>query len=127
MVSVCLPSDALSQHYRLTWVSPTLDVGYLLTAAPAKRSLCSLPWTRGIFSRPAPPELEHGVAPPALLRLRSNRSLEVGKLLSAAAPALSQPGALGCYTPDLGRGVAPHGLAYCSGVAAGLLCQQRSV
>ena len=32
--------------YCLTWVSLTLDVGYLFMAAPAKRSLCSLPWTR---------------------------------------------------------------------------------
>ena len=33
--------------YHLTWVSLTLDVGYLFTAAPAKRNHCSLPWTRG--------------------------------------------------------------------------------
>ena len=51
MVLVCLPSDALSQHYHLTWVFLTLDVGYLFTAAPAKHSCCSLPWTRGISSR----------------------------------------------------------------------------
>ena len=38
--------------YRLTWVSLTLDVGYLFTAAPAKHSCWSLPWTRGISSRP---------------------------------------------------------------------------
>ena len=38
--------------YRLTWVSLTLGVGYLFTAAPAKRSHCSLPRTRGIFSLP---------------------------------------------------------------------------
>ena len=38
--------------YRLTWVSLTLDVGYLFTASPAKRSCCSLPWTMGISSRP---------------------------------------------------------------------------
>ena len=41
MVLVCLPSNALSQH--LTWVSRTLDEGYLLTAAP--------------------PDLERGVPP----------------------------------------------------------------
>ena len=29
----------------------TLDVGYLFTAAPAKRSCCSLPWTWGISSQ----------------------------------------------------------------------------
>ena len=36
----------------LTWVSLTLEVRYLLTAAAAKRSRCSLPWTRGISSPP---------------------------------------------------------------------------
>ena len=49
--------------YRLTWVSLTLDVGYLFMAAPAKRSHCSSPWTRGISSLAAPPDLERGVAP----------------------------------------------------------------
>ena len=38
--------------YHLTWVSLTLGVGYLFMAAPAKRSRCSLPWTRGISSLP---------------------------------------------------------------------------
>ena len=37
--------------YRLIWVSLSLDVGYLFTAAPAKRSRCSLPWMRGVSSR----------------------------------------------------------------------------
>ena len=32
--------------YRLTWVSRTLDVGYLFTTALAKHSHCTLPWTR---------------------------------------------------------------------------------
>ena len=30
----------------LTWVSLTLDVGYLFRAAPEKHSCCSLPWMR---------------------------------------------------------------------------------
>ena len=38
--------------YRLTWVSLTVNVGYAFTAAPAKRSHCSLPWMRGISTRP---------------------------------------------------------------------------
>ena len=45
MVLVCLPSFNTN---RPTWVSLTLDVG-LFTAAPAKRSHCSLPWMRGKF------------------------------------------------------------------------------
>ena len=52
--------------YRLTWVSLTLDVGYLLTTAP--------------------PDLERGVAPLSPLRLHSCCSLDVGLLLLAAAP-----------------------------------------
>ena len=43
MVSVCLPSDALSQHLLYYLGSLTLDKGYLLTANP--------------------PDLEGGVAP----------------------------------------------------------------
>ena len=43
--------------YCLTWVSLTLDVGYLFTAAPAKHSHCSLPWMRGISSPPPLPTL----------------------------------------------------------------------
>ena len=50
MVSVCLPSDASCNTYRLTWVSLTLDVGYLFRADPAKHSHCSLHWTRGVSS-----------------------------------------------------------------------------
>ena len=38
--------------YCLTWVSLTLDVGYLFTAAPSKRSGCSLPWMKGVSSLP---------------------------------------------------------------------------
>ena len=35
--------------YRLTGVSLTLDVGYLFTAAPAKRGHCSSPWMRSLL------------------------------------------------------------------------------
>ena len=48
--------------YHLTWVSLTLGVGYLFTAAPAKRSHCSLPWTRVISSLPLF-DLQRGIAP----------------------------------------------------------------
>ena len=46
--------------YRLPWVSLTLDVGYLFTAAPAKCSCCSLPWTRGYLLTADPLDLESG-------------------------------------------------------------------
>ena len=48
---VC-PLMPFCNTYRLTWVSLTLVVGYLFTAIPAKRSHCSLPWTRVISIRP---------------------------------------------------------------------------
>ena len=43
-VSPLMPSLSA---YQLTWVSVTLDVGYLFKSAPAKRSHCSLSWTWG--------------------------------------------------------------------------------
>ena len=54
MVSVCVPSDALLQHLPsylgFSSLGLEIPVGYLFTAAPAKGSRCSLPWTRGISS-----------------------------------------------------------------------------
>ena len=43
---------------RLTWVSLTLDVGYLFMAAPAKLTL-----DKGYLLTTAPPDLDCGVAP----------------------------------------------------------------
>ena len=51
--SVC-PLMPSWNTYRLSWISLILDLGYLFTAAPAKRSPCSLPWTWGSSSRPPP-------------------------------------------------------------------------
>ena len=48
---VC-PLMPFLSSYHLSGVSLTLDVGYLFTAAPAKRSRCSLLWTWGISQRP---------------------------------------------------------------------------
>ena len=50
-LSVC-PLMPFVSAYRLTWVSLILDLGYLFTTAPAKRSCCSLPWTWGSSSWP---------------------------------------------------------------------------
>ena len=51
--------------YHLTWVSLTLDMGYLFTASPAKGSRCYLPATYLLTHcyEVAPPDLECGVAP----------------------------------------------------------------
>ena len=81
MVSVCLVSDALSQPYHLTWVSLTLDVGYLFHGCSSKAQSLLLILDEGYLLMAAPPDLEHGVAP-------------------LGPPAPSQP-------LLLGRGVAP--------------------
>ena len=47
--------------YHLSWVSLTLDVGYLFTAAPGKPLLLTL--DEGYLLTAAPSDLEHGVAP----------------------------------------------------------------
>ena len=70
--------------YRLTWVSLTLGMGYLFTAAPAKCSHCSLPWTRGISSLPPFPDLQREIAP-------------------LGPPAPAQPPLLGCGVGPPGR------------------------
>ena len=49
--SVCPLMPSLTA-YCLTWVSLTLDMGYLFTTAPAEHSRCSLPWTWGGSSWP---------------------------------------------------------------------------
>ena len=46
--------------YCLTWVSLTLDVGYLFVVAPAKQLLTL---DEGYLLTTAPPGLERGVAP----------------------------------------------------------------
>ena len=92
--------------YHLTWVSLTLDVGYLFTAVPAKPSCCSLPWTRGISSPPPLLTLNVELLLLALLPQRSHHSLDLGLLLSAAAP-------------ELRPGVAPLGHVSARSIAAG--------
>ena len=92
--------------YPLTWVSLTLDVGYLFTAAAAKRSRCSLRSTRGYLLTAAPPDLERGIAPlgppaptqPWLLGrgvAPPSRRPGLGREVAlSAVPGPSQPGTL---------------------------------
>ena len=49
MVSLCLPSDALSQQLLFYLDFSNLGHGYLFMAAPAKSSCCSLLWTKSPF------------------------------------------------------------------------------
>ena len=60
MVSVCLPS---CKTYRLTWVSITLDVGYLFTGCSSKVQPLFLTLDEGYLLTATPPDLEHGLAP----------------------------------------------------------------
>ena len=80
--------------YRLSGVSLTLYVGYPFTAAPAKCSCCSLPWTWAISSwlliltldlgylfTAAGPDLGRGISPLGLLLPKSSHSAPLLKKL----------------------------------------------
>ena len=142
MVLVFLPSDALSQHLPSYLVFSYLGGGVSLHGCSSKAQPLLLTLDEGYLLTAAPPALERGVGPlghPAPAQqpllgggdapLPSGRGSSspppaltsgAGKLLSAAAPALSQPGAL-VATPDLGRGVAPHGHGSAWSIAADAL------
>ena len=93
MVSVCLPSDALSRHLQSYLGFSYLGHGVSLHGCSSKVQSLLLTLDEGYLLMAAPPDLESGVAPfgppvpvqPPLLGL--------GELLSAA-PVLSQPGTL---------------------------------
>ena len=88
MVSVCLPSDALLQ-YLLSYLGFSyLGRGVVLHGSSSKVQLLLLTLDEGYLLRAAPPALECGVAPLALLRPHSHRFLDVGWLLQAAVPGL---------------------------------------
>ena len=84
--------------YHLTWVSLTLDMGYLFTTAPAKHSRCSFPWTRGISSRPPLLTLNVEWLLSALLHPCSHQSLDLGLLLLATTPSLRHGVAPGMWS-----------------------------
>ena len=84
MVSVCLPSDALSQHLLSYLGFSYLGRGVSLHSCSSKAQPLLLTLDEGYLLTATPPDLECGVAP-----------------LSSPAPA--QPALLGC-------GVAPLGL-----------------
>ena len=86
--------------YHLTWVSLTLDLGYLFTAAPAKVQVLLLTLDEGYLLTAAPPDLGHGVAPlgpptpahPPLLRSRDRANLLSLLHWQASSLALAPPG-----------------------------------
>ena len=94
MVSVCLPSDALSQ-YLLSYLGFSyLGRGVSLHGCSSKVQPLFLILDQGYLLTTTPPDLERGVAPLGNLHACSHCSVDMGLLLSAAAPYL-------------GRGVAP--------------------
>ena len=83
MVSVCLPSDALSQHLLSYLGFSYLGRGVSLQGCSSKEQLLLLTWEEGYLLTAVPPDLESGVI-----------------LLGPPVPA--QP-------PLLGHGVVPLG------------------
>ena len=67
MVSVCLPSDALSQHLQSYLSFSYLGHGVSLHGCSSKAQLLLLTLDEGYLLTAAPPDLEHGVAPLSLL------------------------------------------------------------
>ena len=97
MVSVCLPSDALSQPLLFYLGFSYLGSGVSLHGYASKALPLLLTLDKGYLLTAAPPDLERGVALfLALLHWHSCGSLDVVLLLSATSP-------------DLGHEVAPLG------------------
>ena len=63
MVSVCLPSDALSQHLPSFLGFSYLERGVSLHGCSSKAQLLLLSLDEGYLLTAAPPDLERGVAP----------------------------------------------------------------
>ena len=84
MVSMCMPSDALSQHLPSYLGFSYLGLGVSLHSCSSKAQLLLLTLDEGYLLMAAPTDLEHGVAP-------------------LSPPAHTEP-------PLLGRGVAPLSL-----------------
>ena len=98
MLSVCLPSDALSQHLPSYLGFSYLGCGVYLHICSSKAQPLLLTLDEGYLLTTAPPDLECGIAPLGPPVPTQPPPLGVGLLLPAS-------------TPDLGRGVAPLGRA----------------
>ena len=88
MVLVCLPSDALFQHLPSYLGFSCLQHGVSLHSCSSKAQPLLLTLDEGYLLTAAPPDVGRGIAPLSPPAPRSSRSLEVGLLLSAAAPDL---------------------------------------
>ena len=70
MVSVCLPSDALLQHLPSYLGFSYLGHGVALHGSSSKVQLLLLTLDEGYLLIAAPPDLEWGIAPLGLLKLK---------------------------------------------------------
>ena len=108
--------------YHLTWFSLTLGVGYLFTAAPAKKAqLLLLTLDEGYLLTTTVPDLQRGRAPlgppaPVQPLLLGRGVASPGRhpwpqaWVSSSRPLLRRCSlALSAAAPDLGRGVIPLG------------------
>ena len=88
MVSMCLPSDALSQYLPSYLGFSYLGLGVPLHGCSSKAQPLLLTLDKGYLLMATPPVLERGVAPLGPPAPTQPQLLGVGLLLSAAAPDL---------------------------------------
>ena len=86
--------------YHLTWVSLTLELGYLFTAAPATQPLF-LTLDEGYLLTTAPPDLECWIAPLGPPAPMQPRLLGLGRgcIPGSPGPTLATPWTVACQTP----------------------------
>ena len=116
MVSVCLPSDALLQHLPSYLGFSYLGHGVSLHGCSSKVQLLLLTLDEGYLLTPAPPDLEHGIAPlgpPApMQRPLLGCGVSLHSCSSKAQPlllTLDEGYPLKAAPPDLECGIAPLG------------------
>ena len=97
MISVCLPSDALSQHLPSYLGFSYLGRGVSLHGCSSKAQSLLLILDEGYLLMAAPPDLEHGVTP--LGPPAPSQPLLLGRGVALLAPAPD----LGCWVAPLGR------------------------
>ena len=97
MVSVCLPSDALSQQLPSYLGFPYLGLGVFLHGCSSKMQPLLVTLEEGYLLMAAPPDLECGVAPLGPAVPTQPQLLGCGVLLFATAPSLGHWVAPPCH------------------------------
>ena len=107
VVSVCLPSDALSQHLPSYLGFSYLGCGVSLHGCPSKVQLLLLTLDGGYLLTATLPDLQRGIAP--LGPPAPAQTLLLGLLLPAASPGLGLGWLLKVTDPGLKHEVASPG------------------